>query len=76
MAWTQQNVDDLQQAIADGRGARSMTFGDQSVQFNSLTEMLQLLAVMRQDVNANAGGSRTRFAATSKGLGGSTDDWS
>jgi hypothetical protein len=69
MAWSQSDIDALKQAIADGKGARSITFGDQSVTFNSIADMLQLLAVMQADVNATAGAqTRTRFAATSKGV--------
>lgn len=65
MAWTQTDIDALERAIADGRGARSITFADQSIVFNSLAEMLQLLATMKQAV---AGGSSTRYAAFSKGV--------
>ena len=69
MAWSQSDVDALKAAIADGRGVRSMTFGDQSITFNSIDDMLKLLAVMTADVAATGGAvSRTRFAATSKGL--------
>lgn len=69
MAWTQSDVDALQRAIAEGRGARSITFSDQSVTFNSIKEMLDLLSVMQQAVNAAAGRPRNyRVAATSKGL--------
>lgn len=68
MAWTQADVDAIKAAIAAGKGARSITFSDQSVTFNSIEDMLKLLAVMQQDVNSAAGTSRAfRFAATSKG---------
>jgi hypothetical protein len=69
MPWTQADLDALKQAIADGRGARSITFGDQSVTFNSIDDMLKLLAVMTADVAAaGTPTSRTRLAATSKGV--------
>ena len=69
MAWTSADVDALKTAIADGRGARSITFGDQSITFNSIDDMLKLLAVMAAEAAAVSGStSRTRFAATSKGL--------
>lgn len=67
MAWTQTDVDALERAIADGRGARSITFSDQSIVFNSISEMLQLLATMRTAVATAAGASSTRYAAFSKG---------
>jgi hypothetical protein len=69
MAFTQADVDALRAAIADGRGARTISFGDQSVTFGTPDEMLKLLSVMQADVNATAGTqTRTRFAATSKGV--------
>jgi hypothetical protein len=69
MAWTQSDVERLERAIADGLGARSIQFADQVVQFNSIDEMLKLLAVMRAAVAAAAGTSqRTRLAATRKGF--------
>ena len=69
MPFTQADADALRAAIADGRGVRSITFGDQSVTFNSIDEMLKLLAVMTADVSATAGAqTRTRLAATRKGV--------
>ncbi len=68
MAWTQADVDALHAAISDGKGARSITFGDQTVTFHSIPEMLQLLATMQAAVSTAAGTQRTRYAATSKGL--------
>lgn len=67
MAWTQADIDALKRAIADGRGARALTFGDQSLTFNSPSEMLELLAVMQQEVNSSTR-SNYRVAATSKGV--------
>jgi len=69
MAWTQADVEALERAIADGKGARSIQFADQVVTFNSITEMLELLAIMRNGVSSAAGTSqRTRYAATRKGF--------
>ena len=68
MAWTQADVDALERAIADGKGARSMSFSDQSIVFNSIAEMLDLLRAMKAAVAAAAGTTTTRYAATSKGL--------
>lgn len=69
MPWTQTDIDNLQQAIADGRGARSMTFSDQSVTFNSIDDMLKLLATMQAQVNVTAGTPKHyRLASTSKGV--------
>ena len=69
MAWTQADIDALKRAIADGRGVRSIAFGDQNVTFNSPSDMLELLAVMQQDVQVTAGTRQGyRVAATSKGV--------
>lgn len=68
MAWTSADVTALERAIAAGQGARSITFADQTITFNTIDEMLKLRAVMLQELNANSGGSRTRYAATSKGV--------
>lgn len=67
MAWTQSDIDLLKTAIADGRGVKQLTFADQTVIFNSPREMLELLAVMQQDVNSGTRQSH-RYAATSKGV--------
>ena len=70
MPFTQTDIDTLKAAIASGRGARSVTFGDQSVTFNSISEMLALLARMEQEVRGAAANPtpRTRYASTSKGV--------
>ena len=68
MAWTQTDIDALERAIADGRGARTITFSDQSITFGSIPEMLQLLATMKSAVATAAGTSSTRYAAFSKGV--------
>jgi hypothetical protein len=66
VAWTSADVDLLKAAIAAGRGVKSLTFGDQTITFNTPREMLELLAVMQQDVNVGTRQSY-RLAATSKG---------
>jgi len=69
MAWTQADVEALERAIAEGRGARSITFADgQNVTFNSLAEMLQLRSTMKGELAVAAGTSSTRYAAFSKGV--------
>jgi len=67
VAFTSADIDALKRAIADGRGARTISFSDQSVTFNSISEMLNLLAVMQQDVNASTR-QGYRVAAVSKGV--------
>ena len=64
MPWAQSDIDALKTAIADGGTVKSVTFADQTMIFRSLDEMKDLLALMQQDAT---GGSRTRYAATSKG---------
>ena len=64
MAFTQADVDALDQAIADGRGVRSMTFSDQTVSFNSISDMLKLRSIMKREVDS---APTYGFAATDKG---------
>jgi hypothetical protein len=70
MAFTQADIDALKTLIATG--AESITYGgppEQSMTARSLEEMLQLLAMMEQEVNGNNGTNTTyRLAATKKGL--------
>jgi hypothetical protein len=70
MPYTQSDADKLRAAIVDGRGARSMTFDNQTVVFNSLDEMQKQLARMESEI-ATANGTRRSFrvATTSKGVG-------
>lgn len=67
MAWTQSDIDTLQTAITARGFVRSLAFSDQSIQFDSIDDMLKLLAVMRQEV-AGVTTSRTRYAAFDKGV--------
>lgn len=67
-AWTQADVDALKLAISNGAVLESMTFGDQTFQFRSISDMLKVLALMQAEVNAASGApSNYRLAATSKG---------
>jgi hypothetical protein len=68
MPWTQGDIETLKQAILARKGARSITFSDQSVTFDSIDDMLKLLGVMQNEVTSTAGGSTTRYAATRKGV--------
>jgi hypothetical protein len=67
--FTQADVDKLKAIIAGGAGLQSMTTAaGETYQFRSADDWLKLLATMQKEVNAQAGGSSTRFAATSKGV--------
>ncbi len=68
MAWTQADVDALERSIAEGLGAGSMTFSDQSVTFGSIDQRLALLRAMKAAVAAAAGTTTTRYASISKGV--------
>ena len=64
MAFTQSDLDILNAAIAAGGVLSQMSFGEQSFTFRTIDDMLKLRAVMTKEI---AGGSGTRYAATSKG---------
>jgi hypothetical protein len=64
VSWTSADIQTLKQAILDRQFADEIQFSDQRIRFMSVDDALKLLAVMEAQVNP----SRTRFAATSKGL--------
>ena len=64
MAWTQTDLDVVEQAIASGRGAKRIEFSDQTIEFHSIPEMLELRAVMKRELGAGG----VRLASSSKGL--------
>jgi hypothetical protein len=66
VAFTQADLDRLDQAIAQGGIMQSIAFADQTYVFRNLDEMLKLRSVMAQALAQPA--SRTRYAAHSKGL--------
>jgi len=68
LAYTQSDLDALDLQIAAAGAVKSTTFSDQSTTFRDLDDMLKLRAVMAQEIAAAAGSSRTRYAATSKGV--------
>jgi hypothetical protein len=68
MAYTQADLDALDVEIATIRTVKSTTTADQSTTFRDLDELLRLRAVMAQSMAVAAGASRTRFAATRKGV--------
>ena len=53
-------------AFAARKGARSMSFSDQSVSFDTWEEIWSWLRWLKAQIPGT--GSRTRYAATSKGI--------
>ena len=72
MAWpTADDLAAMDAAIAAriaGGMARSVTFSDRTVVYDSIDDMFKARALMAQAFAAAAGTSRTRLAATSKGV--------
>lgn len=66
MAFTQADLDELDAEIARVRIVKATAFADQSTTFRDLDELLKLRAVMAAEVSSLT--TRTRYAATSKGL--------
>lgn len=66
MAWTQTQLDALEEAIA--QGALIVRYADKQVQYRSLDEMLQLRDMIRQELGLNKPGGRRLLANHSKGL--------
>jgi len=67
MAFTQTDIDDLDAIIAGTKGVKEASFGDQSMRFNSVEDMLRLRAEMVAQVQA-ATRRRFRVAAVDKGV--------
>lgn len=69
MAFTQSDLDRIDQALASGT-LSSMTFGEQTYTFRSVDDLLKLRAVIARAIAAGAspGPSGTRYGATSKGV--------
>ncbi len=67
MAWTQSQLDAIEAAIASGE--LTVRFGDRTVTYRSMDELLQARAVIKESIDAGAGKAADRFsfAQTSKG---------
>lgn len=67
MAWTQTQLDAVEVAIASGE--LTVRFGDRTVTYRSMDELLQARGVIRDSLAAEGGSATDRFsfAQTSKG---------
>ena len=67
MAWTQLQLDAIEAAIASGE--LTVRFGDRTVTYRSMDELLRARAVVNDAVSAASGTTvdRFSFAQTSKG---------
>ena len=67
MAWTQSDLDAIDRAIASGE--LTVHFADRSVTYRSLDELLKIRALIKDDLQSQAGTAPERFslAKTSKG---------
>lgn len=67
MAWTQAQLDAIESAIASGE--LTVRFGDRTVTYRSMEELLQARAVIKESLAAASGTARDRFsfAQASKG---------
>jgi hypothetical protein len=60
MAWTQTQLDAVEAAIASGE--LTVRFGDRTVTYRSMDELLQARAVIRDALVAEAGTATDRFS--------------
>jgi hypothetical protein len=67
MAWTQAQLDAIEAAIASGE--LTVHFGDRSVTYRSMDDLLKARAVIKDALQSEAGTAPDRFslAKTSKG---------
>ena len=68
MAWTEDDLNKLEAAIAAGRGVRQMSFSDQTIVFHPVDEMLKLRAAMKHELYGATTSRNYRLASTSKGV--------
>ena len=66
MAYTQEQLTTLQAAIA--LGANMVKYGDKTVIYNSLSDMLRAESIMKAELFPTLIPSRRKFAEFSKGL--------
>ena len=66
MAYTLDQLQTLQAAIASG--ANTVKYGDKTVIYNSLTDMLRAESIMKAELFPTQVPSRRKFAEFSKGL--------
>ena len=67
MAWTQQDLDDLDSAIASG--ALRVAYRDKVVTYRSLAEMLSTRQLIEDALAGNRGGRKFTLSKHSKGHG-------
>ena len=65
MAFTQADLDAIDEEIRKVRTVKSQTFSDQQITYRDLDELYK---ERDRIARAIAGGNRTRYAATSKGV--------
>jgi len=66
MAWTQADIDALKESIKSGH--TEVSFRDRTVKYRSVTEMIQLLRMLENEVDAKTLKSTQILASSSKGL--------
>jgi hypothetical protein len=66
MAWTQQQLDDLRSAYA--QGALSVRWGDRSVQFATREDLAQRIREMEQELGLRPKGMQVRQVVVNQGL--------
>lgn len=71
MAWTQQDLDTLEAAMATG--AKRVKYADKEVEYQNLKEMLAMRDVIREELSLNAK-PKMRLASYNKGVYPADDD--
>lgn len=66
MAFTQEQLDALEEAIA--QGVTTVAYGDKRVEYRSLQDMIRLRDMMRKDLGQVTAGGTTVLPKFSKGL--------
>lgn len=73
MAWTESDIEVIERAISSG--TLSVQFGDRSVTYRSINDLIKARNAMKSAINGSAvGGVRCTYASFSKGGTARTDD--
>lgn len=56
MAWSQSDIDTLKSAM--GKGVKRVRYSSGEVEYQSVSEMMELLRTMEREVNADSSGGR------------------
>lgn len=68
MAWTQDDLDKIDAALASGAAIKRLKFRDQEFEFRDIDEMMKVRDLIARSLAAAIAPTNYRLASTSKGV--------